>query len=127
MTVEHLAIDLGGRKSQVCVRNEAGKNVDERRLSTHDIAGFLAGRTKGRVTVETCAEAFAVADAAFAAGHEVRVIPSTFLVRSLGVGARGVRPIVRRRRESSARVVDDARLRGSLVMGVRRCTEPVPW
>src|SRR5262249_25335641 len=34
--------------------------------------------------------AFMVADAALAAGHEVRVVPS-FLVRSLGVGARGVK------------------------------------
>jgi transposase len=39
------------------------------------------------VVVETCSEAFAVADAALAAGHEVRVVPAT-LVRSLGVGAR---------------------------------------
>jgi len=37
--------------------------------------------------VETCAEAFRVADAALALGHEVRVVPAT-LVRTLGVGAR---------------------------------------
>jgi transposase len=40
--------------------------------------------------VETCSEAFAVADAALQAGHEVRVVPAT-LVRSLGVGARRVK------------------------------------
>jgi transposase len=39
------------------------------------------------VVVETCTEAFAVADAAMGVGHEVRVVPAT-LVRSLGVGAR---------------------------------------
>jgi transposase len=42
------------------------------------------------VVVETCTEAFAVADAALAIGHQVRVVPAQ-LVRSLGVGARGVK------------------------------------
>jgi len=37
--------------------------------------------------VETCAEAFAVADQALELGHQVRVVPAT-LVRSLGVGSR---------------------------------------
>ena len=37
--------------------------------------------------VETCSEAFGIADAALGIGHEVRVVPGT-LVRSLGVGAR---------------------------------------
>jgi len=40
-----------------------------------------------RVIVETSAEAFAIAEAARAAGHEVRVVPAT-LVRTLGVGER---------------------------------------
>ena len=40
--------------------------------------------------METCAEAFHVADASMELGHEVRVVPA-MLVRSLGVGARGVR------------------------------------
>lgn len=43
-----------------------------------------------RVIVETSAEAFRIADAAKTAGHEVRVVPAT-LVRTLGVGARGVK------------------------------------
>jgi transposase len=42
------------------------------------------------VVVETCAEAFWVADCAQAAGHEVRVVPAT-IVRALGVGARRVK------------------------------------
>ena len=37
--------------------------------------------------VETCAEAFGVADAALELGHEARVVPAS-LVRTLGVGAR---------------------------------------
>jgi transposase len=44
--------------------------------------------------METCAEAFAVADIATALGHEVRVVPS-ILVRGLGVGVRGLKTDVR--------------------------------
>jgi transposase len=51
---------------------------------------YLAHRPPSRVIVETCAEAFHVTDLAKAAGHEVRVVPS-MLVRSLGVGSRGVK------------------------------------
>jgi len=85
--VEHLAIDLGGKESQICVRSCTGEIVDERRCPTTRLGAYLATRPKGRVVVETCSEAFAVADAALAVGHDVRVVPAT-LVRSLGVGAR---------------------------------------
>jgi transposase len=40
--------------------------------------------------LETSAEAFFVADAALAHGHQVRVVPAT-LVRALGVGERGIK------------------------------------
>ncbi len=43
-----------------------------------------------RVILETCAEAFAIADAAKTHGHDVRIVPAT-LVRTLGVGARGIK------------------------------------
>lgn len=85
--MEHLAIDLGGRESQICVRSSDGRIVDERRCRTAALPAFLAARPRSRVVVETCSEAFGIADAALQAGHEVRVVPST-LVRSLGVGAR---------------------------------------
>lgn len=86
--MEHLAIDLGGRESQICIRDEAGKIVSEGRPATAALKEVLAERPKSRVVMETCAEAFAVADAARASGHEVRVVPA-MLVRALGVGARG--------------------------------------
>lgn len=85
--MEHLAIDLGGRESQICVRRHDGTILEERRCRTSAIAVYLAGRPRSRVIVETCSEAFGIADAAIAAGHEVRVVPAT-LVRTLGVGAR---------------------------------------
>jgi transposase len=88
--VEHIAIDLGGRESQICVRSEQGTVIDEERVSTSALKRWLKARSPGRVIIETCAEAFGVADAAIAAGHEVRVVPA-MLVRSLGVGQRGIK------------------------------------
>lgn len=88
--MEHIAIDLGGRESQVCVRDAAGEIVEERRLHTRSLAGYLRKRPAARVLLETCAEAFWLADAAIESGHEVRVVPST-LVKALGVGARGLK------------------------------------
>jgi len=86
--VEHLAIDLGSRKSQVCVRAADGTVLEEQKLETAGLGLYLQSRPKGsRVVLETCAESFRIADLALAAGHEVRVVPAT-LVRSLGVGAR---------------------------------------
>jgi transposase len=85
--MEHVAIDLGGRKSQICIRVSDGTIVQERLVSNEVIRELLKERPKSRVVLETCAEAFAIADAALLAGHEVRVVPAT-LVKSLGVGAR---------------------------------------
>lgn len=85
--MEHCAIDLGGSKSQVCVRASDGQVLHEQRLETRSLKEYLQGIPRCRVVMETCAEAFCVADAALAAGHEVRVVAAT-LVRSLGVGAR---------------------------------------
>ena len=88
--MEHCAIDLGGTESQVCIRSEDGSIILERRYTTAKLESVLEKRGPSRVIVETSAEAFHVADQALAAGHEVRVVPAT-LVRSLGVGARGVK------------------------------------
>lgn len=85
--MDHVAIDLGGRESQVCIRSSTGEVVKECRVKTSSVASLLRRRPASRVIVETCSEAFCVADAALEAGHEVRVVPAT-LVRSLGVGAR---------------------------------------
>lgn len=85
--MEHLAIDLGGKESQICVRRDDGQIVEEKRCRTAMLPAYLASRPQSRVVIETCSEAFRVADAALAVGHEVRVVPAT-LVRSLGVGAR---------------------------------------
>jgi transposase len=59
-----------------------------------------------RVIVETCTEAFRLAGIARQHGHEVRVVPAT-LVRTLGVGHRGLKNDVRDARtlsEASCRI-----------------------
>jgi len=85
--MDHVAIDLGAKKSQICVRSPDGEIVEEKRWETWELERYLASRPKSRVVVETCGEAFGIADVARRLGHEVRVVPAT-LVRTLGVGAR---------------------------------------
>lgn len=85
--MEHCAIDLGGRKSQICVRSGDGQILFEGKFDTVALPDFLRQLPSSRVILETAAEAFRVADAAKQAGHQVRVVPAT-LVRKLGVGAR---------------------------------------
>lgn len=85
--MDHVAIDLGGRESQICVRRPDGTVVEERRVRTVEVPAYLQRRSPSRVIVETCSEAFWVADAAQAAGHQIRVVPAT-LAPTLGIGAR---------------------------------------
>ena len=92
--MHHIAIDLGGRESQICVRTPDGEIAHEGKVATRDLARVLKRQPKSRVILETCTEAFSVADAALSLDHEVRVVPAT-LVRSLGVGARGIKTDVR--------------------------------
>lgn len=98
--MDHVAIDLGGRESQICIRRSDGTIVAEERRATRSLRKYLAGLEKSRVVVETCAEAFGVADAAREAGHEAVVVPAT-LVRALGVGSRGLKNDVRDARNLS--------------------------
>jgi transposase len=88
--VQHIAIDLGGKESQICVRSETQDILEEKRFLTKRLGEYLAKQVASRVIVETSAEAFAVADLGRKAGHDVRVVPAT-LARSLGVGARGIK------------------------------------
>lgn len=88
--MEHLAIDLGASQSQVCIRSSDGQILQEIRHATGSLSRLLAKRPTSRVILETSSEAFRIADQALACGHEVRVVPAT-LVKSLGVGARGIK------------------------------------
>lgn len=106
--MEHVAIDLGGRESQICRRKSDGAIVEERRVPTLTLEAYLKKLEPSRVIVETCAEAFGIAGWAMAAGHEVRVVPAT-LAPSLGVGSRGVKTDVR-----DARALSEASCRMEL-------------
>lgn len=85
--MEHIAIDLGGRESQVCIRSSDGRIVDEKRLATSALPAWLSTRPPSRVVMETCAPCFAIADRAKVHGHDVRIVPSS-IAKALGVGAR---------------------------------------
>jgi transposase len=98
--MEHVAIDLGTRESQICVRAEDGTILAEDRCGTGSLKKYLARRPPSRVVMETCAEAFSVAEAAKSLGHQVEVVPAT-LVRALGVGSRGLKTDVRDARNLS--------------------------
>jgi transposase len=73
-------------ESQICIRAANGEIIRECRWKTRSLKRFLETQATSRVIVETCTEAFGVADLALSFGHEVRVVPAT-LVRSLGVGS----------------------------------------
>jgi transposase len=88
--MHHAAIDLGSRESQICIRQPDGTIVEERKLPTRKLTELVKTWPTSRVVMEASAEAFKIADAALAAGHQVRVVPGK-LVRLLGVGDRGVK------------------------------------
>jgi transposase len=92
--MQHVAIDLGGRESQICIRNPDGTIKEEMRRPTKMLPRLFTQWSQSRVILETSAEAFRIADAAKQAGHEVRVVPAT-LAKSLGVGARGIKTDLR--------------------------------
>lgn len=88
--MNHVAIDLGGRESQVCIRSPRGEIIEEKRVATRRLESLMKALPPSRLILETSAEAFRIADEALSAGHEVRVVPAT-LVKTLGVGARGIK------------------------------------
>src|SRR5882762_9899961 len=98
--MDHIAIDLGSRESQVCIRRADGEILEERRVGTRSLGKYLQGRPKSRVVLEACAEAFSVADAALATGHETVVVPAS-LAPSMGVGDRGIKTDTRDARNLS--------------------------
>jgi len=90
--MEHIAIDLGSKESQICVRDAQGEILEERRIATRPstLRRYLERRPASRVIVEAGAEAFWVAELAQGVGHDVRVVAST-LAPALGVGERGLK------------------------------------
>jgi hypothetical protein len=82
--MEHIAIDLGSRESQICLRDETGRILQEKRHATSELRHYFAMRPPGgRVVVESSAEAFTVADWAAKLGHEARVVPAAAPCRAV--------------------------------------------
>ena len=106
--MDHIGIDLGGKDSQVCVRNSTGEITEEARRPTTELSRWLARQAPARVVLETCTEAFRLAGVAQRHGHEVRVVAAT-LVRLLGIGQRGLKNDVR-----DARTLSEASCRMDL-------------
>lgn len=88
--MNHVAIDLGSKHSQVCIRHPDGTLVLEKKHATRRLGELMRTWEHSRVILETSSEAFRIADQAIEVGHEVRVVPS-ILTKQLGVGERGVK------------------------------------
>jgi transposase len=88
------------------VREADGTICSERVVATAGLQQEMSRWPQSVVTIETCAEAFTIAQWATDSGHEARIVPAT-LVKALGVGSRGVKTDKRDARvlsEVSARV-----------------------
>jgi transposase len=87
--MEHIGIDLGARHSHIVVMTEAQVSL-RTKLETKKLLSWLEHREPSRVVMEACTQSPAIARASLAAGHETIVVPGS-LVRTLGVGARGIK------------------------------------
>lgn len=89
--MHHIAIDLGSRQSQICVRRPDASIEWEDKIDTHALPQYFGEIQQDcRIVMETCSEAMALSAAARECGHDVRLVPST-LSRQLGVGSRGIK------------------------------------
>lgn len=87
--MEHVGIDLGARRSHVVTIDSQGK-CTRTEVKTSMLVGWLRARPASRVVMEACTQSPAIGAGARAAGHEVVIVPGA-VVRSLGVGARGIK------------------------------------
>ena len=67
--MQHIAIDLGGTKSQICIRKKDETIVREVLWETRHLGRFQKDQEHSRVILETCTEAFGVADQALELGR----------------------------------------------------------
>ena len=78
--MEYIGIDVHQRESQVCIVDEDGHVLLERRVRTSGerFAGLLEGRGRTRVVLEASTESEWVAQALETLGHEVIVADANF-------------------------------------------------
>ena len=113
-----IGIDLGSRKSHVCIRDEQAQIIEEHVVQTQDLSWWLECKAPAGSTVvlETCSETWTIARCAKALKHRVRIVPAA-VVGQLGVGHRGVKNDVR-----DARVLS----RASIALGDELPTVHLP-
>lgn len=88
--MEHIGIDLGARHSHIAVVGSRGDILRQTRVRTTELVGWLKSRERSHVVMESCTQSVRIADASLSCGHETKVVPA-HLVRTLGVGRRGIK------------------------------------
>ena len=98
--MNHIAIDLGSKKSQVCVRSATGAILREVRVRTADLEKLLKLEERANVVMEASSEAFHVARLTTRLGHEVKVAPGREINNRR---CQGLDDLVRRTTENAGR------------------------
>lgn len=100
--MKHIGIDLGGVKSQICIRSEGLDILRELKVPTHKLVEHLVKLVDepSRIVTESCTEAFEVAARCQQLGHEVVVVPAIYC-RELGIGRRNMKTDVKDARRLS--------------------------
>lgn len=88
--MEHVGIDLGATKCHIMRLSATGEVLERSAVGTGTMELWLRGLEPSRVVMEACTQSPAMARLAQQSGHVVVVVPGT-LVRTLGVGARGIK------------------------------------
>ena len=89
--MHHIGVDLGARKSQVCICTPDAAVVLERKLPTSDLCSWFGSQREkygdARIVLESCAQARFVAMSLIALGFDVCILPATYS-KECGVGRR---------------------------------------
>lgn len=109
--MQHVGIDLGGTKSQICIHSDTVELLKERGVRTHELIEVASQLldAPSRVVLESCTEAFEVAARLQALGHDVVVVPAIYC-RELGIGRRNMKSDVKDARRLSEASVQLAKL-----------------
>jgi transposase len=104
MQVTTVGLDLAKRVFQVHGVDAVGQVIVRRKLQRAQVANFFAGLPPCLVGIEACATAHHWARLIGASGHQVRLIPPSYVKPMFGVA----RPTLRTLRRSARRLGDRA-------------------
>lgn len=88
--MEYVGIDLGKKRSDICILSEEGSISERLSMATPQLPGWLQSRPPARMVMETSTQSRLIQKCALEAGHDVTVVPG-HVVRTLGVGRRGLK------------------------------------